>query len=284
MAYGKNWCWTLHDPTELEVGKLIADHDGISYIVWQEETCPDTGRIHLQGYVQFQEKARLAKAKKILLGDKNHRVHMESAKGTPDENKTYCTKEGGRNVNEWGVMKRTTRDLGQIASAIASGEMTIKQVIEENPALYVQHHKGLEALATNAMPDRDRDTAPDVFWYYGSTGTGKTRKVYDDNPDVYTWSGVWPWFHGYEGQTTVLFDDFRGGIPFHQLLRLTDRYPMTVETKGGFKKWRATKIYFTSALRPENCYDSEKFHADDHIAQLMRRLNGNVVKFSVFPN
>lgn len=64
MAYGKNWCWTLHDPTELEVGKLITDHDGISYIVWQEETCPDTGRIHLQGYVQFQEKARLAKAKK----------------------------------------------------------------------------------------------------------------------------------------------------------------------------------------------------------------------------
>ena len=100
MAYGKNWCWTLHDPTELEVGKLIADHDGISYIVWQEETCPDTGRIHLQGYVQFQEKARLAKAKKILLGDKNHRVHLESAKGTPSENKTYCTNLGGRNVNE----------------------------------------------------------------------------------------------------------------------------------------------------------------------------------------
>jgi hypothetical protein len=100
MAYQKNWCWTLHDPTELEVGKLISDHDGISYIVWQEETCPDTGRIHLQGYVQFQEKARLAKAKKILLGDKNHRVHLEGAKGTPSENKTYCTKLGGRNLNE----------------------------------------------------------------------------------------------------------------------------------------------------------------------------------------
>jgi len=252
----------LHDPTELEVGKLITDHDGIGYIVWQEETCPETGRFHLQGYVQFEKKAVLSRAKKILFGDKSHRVHLEVAKGTPGENKTYCTKVGGRNVNEWGVMSVAgkSRDLAEIAMAISKGEMTIDQVMDEAPATYVMFGKGLETLAVAKMPDRDRDVKPDVYWYYGETGTGKTRKVYDDNADVYTWSGTWPWFHGYRGQTTVLFDDFRGTIPFHQLLRLTDRYPCTVETKGGFQKWRATKIYFTSALKPEDCYDAEKFH------------------------
>lgn len=278
MAYGKNWCWTLHDPTELEVGKLITDHDGISYIVWQEETCPDTGRIHLQGYVQFQEKARLAKAKKTLLGDKNHRVHMESAKGTPDENKTYCTKDGGRNVNEWGKMKRTTRDLSGLAEAIQRGDMTMKELMDESPVTYVQHYKGLEALAVESMPDRDASEAPEVLWYYGATGTGKSRKAWEDNPELYVYSGKDMFFNGYRGEETVLFDDYRGQFPFSFFLRLLDRYPMRVDTKGGNMKWRAKKIVITSALRPEDVYDKEKFHVDDHIAQLLRRIT-KVVRF-----
>ena len=127
------------------------------------------------------------------------------------------------------------------------------------------------------MADRDPSTAPEVLWYYGGTGTGKTRKAYADNPGIYTWSGQWPWFHGYRGQETVLFDDFRGQIPFCSFLRLLDRYPCTVETKGGFMKWRAKKIIVTSALQPEDVYDKEKFHADDHIAQLLRRITGKHV-------
>ena len=60
-------------------------------------------------------------------------------------------------------------------------------------------------------------------------------------------------------QETVLFDDFRGTIPFCSFLRLLDRYPCTVETKGGYiVKWRAKKIIITSALQPEDVYDKEK--------------------------
>lgn len=89
---------------------------------------------------------------------------MESAKGTPDENKTYCTKDGGRNVNEWGVMKRTTRDLSGLAEAIQRGDMTMKELMEESPVTYVQHYKGLEALAVESMPDRDASEPPEVLW------------------------------------------------------------------------------------------------------------------------
>ena len=156
-----------------------------------------------------------------------------------------------------------SKDLAEIASAISKGEMTIDQVMEEAPATYVMYGKGLDALAVASMADRDPSTAPEVFWYYGGTGTGKTRKAYEDNPGIYTWSGQWPWFHGYRGQETVLFDDFRGTIPFCSFLRLLDRYPCTVETKGGYMKvmkWkqRAKKIIITSALQPEDVYDKEK--------------------------
>ena len=50
------------------------------------------------------------------------------------------------------------------------------------------------------------------------------------------------------------------------MLRVPPWYPCTVETKGGLMKWRAKKIIITSALQPEDVYDKEKFHADDHIA------------------
>ena len=117
----KNWCWTLNDPDEVELVRLKLDHDGIGYICFQEEIAPTTGRPHLQGYVQLEKKAVLNSAKKILFGDKNHRVHLEKARGSPDENKTYCSKEGGTDFFEWGVMSRAgkSKDLGEIASAIS---------------------------------------------------------------------------------------------------------------------------------------------------------------------
>jgi hypothetical protein len=124
---------------------------------------------------------------------------------------------------------------------------------------------------------RDCSVAPEVYWFWGKTGTGKTRKVFDENPDVYVWSGTWPWFHGYEDQTTVLFDNFCGEIPFNQLLRLLDRYPMTVETKDetndGLKNWLATKIYITSIFPPDMMSSHDPKYREHDKAALKRRIS-----------
>ena len=98
MSNQKNWTWTLNNPTEEEVVKLKLDHDGISYIVWQEETAPTTGTHHLQGFVQFVQKKRLEPAKKIM----GPRVSLRASKGSAEQNLAYCTKQGGWNSYEWG--------------------------------------------------------------------------------------------------------------------------------------------------------------------------------------
>lgn len=57
---------------------------GIKYLVFQVERCPDTGRLHLQGYVQFNNQTDLQLARELL----SKTAHLEPAKGTPLENRT----------------------------------------------------------------------------------------------------------------------------------------------------------------------------------------------------
>jgi len=56
----------------------------------------------------------------------------------------------------------------------------------------------------------------------------------------------------------VLIDDFSGAashIRLQNLLRITDRYPMSVPVKGGFVNWAAQRIYITTNIHPRAWYD-----------------------------
>lgn len=108
--------------------------------------------------------------------------------------------------------------------------------------------------------------------YWGRTGAGKTRSVYDNLPSldslfVYAGSG---WFDGYDGQPIVLFDDF-GGHEFKisYLLKLLDRYPIRVPVKGGFVHWAPQEIYITSNIDPHNWYSNAN---PEHVRALLRRI------------
>lgn len=62
------------------------------------------------------------------------------------------------------------------------------------------------------------------------------------------------WWDGYEGQHTVVIDEFYGWIKYDFFLRLTDRYPLQVETKGGVVQFVSRRIVFTSNAAPDTWY------------------------------
>lgn len=122
----------------------------------------------------------------------------------------------------------------------------------------------------------------EVYAYYGATGTGKTRKAFEeagsmDPAEVFRWvPGLGAtFFEGYCGQKTVIFDEFRGQLTFGQILTLLDGYPTTVQIKGSSVAWSPEKIYITSPVHPKEWYQSK---GDDSIAQLLRRIT-KVVRF-----
>lgn len=84
-----------------------------------------------------------------------------------------------------------------------------------------------------------------VFW--GPTGTGKTHRAWQEaSGDAYIKMSSNKWWDGYMGQTRVIIDEFDGQIGITHLLRWLDKYPCSVEVKGGTLPLAATHFWITS--------------------------------------
>lgn len=91
MSTYKNWCFTLNNYTDKQL--IVVDNLGCSattkYMIYGKEV-GDKGTPHLQGYIQLIKKIRLTGVKKLI----DDKVHWEPSKGSVDDNKKYCSKEG----------------------------------------------------------------------------------------------------------------------------------------------------------------------------------------------
>lgn len=260
------FCYTLNNYTEDELERLrdLGPNDGVLYHVHGREISP-SGTPHLQGYIEFNKRLRLNQAKR-LLGD---RIHLESRRGTPSEARNYCIKDG--DYWEKGdistVSQGTRTDLQGAADAVLSGKRT-REVAKEFPTTFIKYSRGLLALRRQCQ--ESRTWKPDVRVYWGAPGTGKTRQVHDNEPEVYSHPGG-PWFDGYDGQEAVLFDDFTGScFKIQYLLKLIDRYPMDVPIKGGFVAWVPRRIFFTSNISIDEWYPGAR---PIHVEALKRRID-----------
>lgn len=59
------------------------------------------------------------------------------------------------------------------------------------------------------------------------------------------------WFDGYKPGQSIVIDEFRGGIPYHFLLRLIDKFPMIVQIKGGCIHVNPPAVIITSNITTE---------------------------------
>ena len=252
------------------------------YCCFQLECAPSTGHLHCQGYIYFGTNHRLSWVKQWI-GDLGMHFpinrplypHLERSRGTPQQNKDYCSKSDTAipgTFQELGdIPKQGNRsDLGELASAIAEGtELT--DIANLFPSEYIRYNRGIQALkiALSTKP-RSSMEAPTVFWWFGPTGTGKSRLAFESYPNAYIKMPTNKWWDGYVDQKEVILDDYRPSMcPFHELLRILDRYPMKVEFKGGSTELQATTFVITTCDRPEHLWQGK---TDEMIDQLIRRI------------
>lgn len=222
----------------------------LSYFAYGKEVCPSTGRDHLQAFAYAKKAMRLTGWKKLF-----PTAHIEVMRGTFMQNEKYCSKEGqftefGERPMEHGK-KRSDLLVKELIDADPS--ISVFQIYEDTQNIACVHHKKFfeeyrEHKRQKSIKD-DR-TAPEVYFIYGKPGSGKTRFVYDKEPDVFKCPSL-QWFNGYTGQDAVLIDNLE--IPIINkafFLQLIDRYPMQVPTKGGFTWWKPKRIYITSVYTP----------------------------------
>lgn len=261
---GKFWCFTLNN-WSIEEFLSILDIDYEYLCVGAE--IGDEGTPHLQGYIEFTSNWKMKRLFKI-----NERIHWERRKGSGIAASDYCKKEevyfedGYLNEPEQG--KRTDLDAVRLL-VNDGGRMKDIVMVARSP----QSVRMAELMLKYC--EKKRNWLPDVYWFYGPTGSGKTKAAFDAAGDDYWVSAKnLKWWEGYDANEVVIIDDFRKDFcTFHELLRLLDRYEYRIECKGGSRQLLAKKIFITSCYPPEYVYDTR-----EDIGQLLRRLT-KVIKF-----
>lgn len=116
-------------------------------------------------------------------------------------------------------------------------------------------YRALTAFRT--LVSTKRNFKPNVYVCQGPTGTGKSKWALEQFPNAY-WKQRSQWWDGYQDHEDVIIDEFYGWLPFDLILRICDRYPLLVETKGGNVNFVAKNIVITTNSLPsswwKNCY------------------------------
>lgn len=138
--------------------------DYVTYAVYQREKAPDTGRMHYQGYAEFNNGIRMPRIKDWLGND----AHLERRKGTREQARTYCMKPDSRAENDCGPFEHgefNAKAQGKrtdIEDAVrCAQEHGMAACAEQFPGTFAKFHKGIAACvnATKTKPT-DKDFVP----------------------------------------------------------------------------------------------------------------------------
>jgi len=233
----RNWAGTLHGVEGDALRAFVERAEGLAARgVYQEEKCPETGRIHLQFALGFSDPKRGSWMKKNVCD----KTHWTACNGSWDDQVRYCTKEESRvedGLNgSWGAApapgKRT--DLEAVHAMIKdNAEMSVndlrKLISDAYPGEYAKYHAGLDRMIVLNRPRPDfalpalrphqqeladlLDVPADdrkIFWVYdpiGNTGKTSLMRHYLTKGKAISLSGkVADMAHAYDGQKIVFFD------------------------------------------------------------------------------
>ncbi|QMW68946.1 replication-associated protein [Crucivirus-480] len=306
------WCLTAYNYEGLDYEELLRSLPGIKLYFIGEETCPQTGRAHLQGYIEYGTQMRLTTIKNTFKptrgkeGNQQFHDHISAwhfipAKGSREANYKYCSKTRDGDVpnevfHEWGDRpekehnegkgKRT--DLDILKAQFKDGTIKDIKSLQEAEGISVACHKlALEWLGSKEPEGRGQKY---IAWIHGTTGVGKTFSVDQACVTLATRLGysAWrmganpKWMDGYVGQDIVVIDDMRQKHwDYSTLLRLLDWRPVRCEVKGGHVWWNPKIVFITNPVLPEVAFSSIAAE-EGEVDQLMRRIKGDGVHGGIF--
>lgn len=193
----RSYCFTSYLESKPEF-----DDELIRYLVFQQETCPSTGRKHWQGYVEFFKPTSIKRCQ-ITLNIGNS--HCEKRMGTRPEARLYCMKDNTQfsKFEEFGEFESggqgTRNDLRELINNIEAGKSDYELIIESPEIVnkymkFIKHtrhilneHKSelfmksnfenvnLNKMQNEVITHLDKQNDRQITWVYDSNGnTGKT--------------------------------------------------------------------------------------------------------------
>lgn len=274
------WCatlWVEHLTEGWEDRLRDASGDkNLLYSIAGSEICPDTGRAHYQAYFQFKEPVRVSKFQKIF--GKKHKYLV--CNGSDIDNVKYCEKDGNL-AWEWGT--KVAHGRGRRNDIVKYVELCKdaddEELMNTMPGTWAKYPK-LRDRVLNAVI-KPRHEYPQVIVYWGEAGSGKSTKASEHIIGTSASGGIYfkpfchdRWWPDYHGNPAVVIDDFKGeeSQPLEWVLKITDRYPLKVETKGDFVEFNSSVIIFTSQTHPKEWYPNASLEENRALARRLGHI------------
>lgn len=227
----------------------------IRYYMFQEEIGGKAGVLHIQAVVYFNDAKSMTSVKELF-----PRAHLEEVHhwedavaycskletripGTLPESEGKCPKQGGRT------------DWDKFIEDVRGSEKTLEEIAYESASLVGRYTRGCQFIMNWRF--KPRTAKPVVYWFWGPTGSGKTKKAVQVGLEKgsYYIKNSTKWWDGYEQQKVVIMDEYSYSNYYareEQMKTLTDMNQMLVETKGGMVNFSSPIIIFTSDSQPES--------------------------------
>lgn len=273
----RSWTFTLNNYTQDEENRL-KELECVWMIFGHEHLDDEEKTPHLQGAVIFKGQRRLSTLHKLF-----PRAHWEQMRGTPQDNKTYCTKEDA-NYFESGLMPEKGKAGGEAtkrkwAEAIELAENDDLETLKEKfPGWYVQNLNKFKQIAADAKKDKSMEDVTDneikkhFLWLCGPSGTGKShtarriaRELDCEEPYL---KGLNKWWNGYNHQKVTIIEEASPKACEYlasYFKQWCDKWSFTAECKGTvIAACRPEYIIVTSNYSIDTCFpeeaDSEPLH------------------------
>lgn len=313
----KNWVVVWNNPTLSgdEWAKVLEESPDIELAVFQKEV-GENGTPHFQCYIELKKRGYHTAVRKAV-GGFGMRVENAKAGRkknfaycTKEDTRVAgpwfvnCTAaDANRKSGNQG--KRT--DLDDFALVCLEEGGVTERVAEEFPGHAVQFLKHGEAIVKH-LKLRKAKEADRAHWkemwerkqrgedisqigmrpreveiLFGPTAVGKTTEVFmtvfgRDDETLFEKAGNTKWWCGYDGESNVLIDEFKGDSfgRIEEMNNMINSGTKIVETKGGSTVLQAERIFITSNSHPSHWWSKDansKFcWSDAHYRAFARRV------------
>lgn len=256
---------------------------------WDKESAPTTGMIHYHIYAEFRNPVMRSTIENRLEKILGTAAWVEKRAGSRQDAIDYVGKKGKWEFDEKadtvldGPFFSPGFDLDRVETPGQRTDLT---------ALHDAVYSGMNLRSIMADADLSRTAAHVLPWlkeqrksflaksaqkrrsieaqyYFGETGTGKSMEAFERFPSAYRITDYQHPFDGYDGESTIIFEEFAEEMSIQQLLKVLDSYPLVVPARYSSPWALWNRVIFTSNVEPWELYkDALLSHRD----ALFRRL------------
>lgn len=248
------WCFTLNNYTSLH--ETLLKQLDYRYLVYGREV-GESGTPHLQGYIFFPQRKTLQVVRRLIQG-----AHVAPRGGTHKQASEYCKKDG--DYFEDGDPPTDLEDQQKAgAKANAVKWKSINDHAKQGDLIYIQTTYPKEYILLKSKLESLYEPPTSIIdgellheWWVGTTGTGKSRLLWELYPDHFH-KKINKWWDGYQYQEVVAIEEWSpdNAITAASLKIWADRYPFPGEIKGStLQRLRPKKIIVLSNYTIQECF------------------------------